>query len=134
MGSRFSDNRSSNYNVILLNIIVGLTSLLLYLLNKYYLRIVLYYPFFRFYFNDVLAGIVILAYSNIVISLSKVKFNLVSFKNIVIFNLLIGLFWEYVTPLYYSKSTGDPLDVVAYVLGGIVYYFIIKIFNRFKRT
>ena len=132
MGSRFSNYRCCNNSVIVLNILIGIASFLLYLINKYYLRMVFYYPFFRFYFNDVLAGIVILAYSNIVISLSNVKFNLYSLKNIIVFNLVIGLFWEYVTPLYYSKSTGDPLDVVAYVVGGIVYYLIIKISNKYR--
>ena len=132
MGSRFSNYRCCNNNVIVLNILIGIASFLLYLINKHYLRMVFYYPFFRFYFNDVLAGIVILAYSNIVISLSNVKFNLYSLKNIIVFNLVIGLFWEYVTPLYYSKSTGDPLDVVAYVVGGIVYYLIIKISNKYR--
>lgn len=133
MGSRIGNNRSRNYNVILLNVIIGLSSFLIYLLNKYYLRMVLYYPFFRFYFNDVLAGIVILAYSNIIISFSNVKFDLYKLKNIIVFNLFIGLFWEYITPLYYSKSTADPLDVVSYILGGLVYYLINKIYNKLKR-
>jgi hypothetical protein len=34
--------------------------------------------------------------------------------------LSAGLFWEYITPLY-RNSTGDPLDLVAYVFGALLY-------------
>lgn len=33
-------------------------------------------------------------------------------------SLFCGLFWEYVTPLYLSRSVSDPWDVLAVVLGG----------------
>ena len=35
-----------------------------------------------------------------------------------LFCLGCGLFWEYVTPLYLSRSVSDPRDVAAVVLGG----------------
>ena len=35
------------------------------------------------------------------------------------FLLICGLFWEVVTPLYLSRSIGDPWDVVAVWLGGL---------------
>ena len=35
-----------------------------------------------------------------------------------LFCLCCGLFWEYVTPLYLSRSVSDPWDVAAVVLGG----------------
>ena len=36
------------------------------------------------------------------------------------FLLGCGLFWEAVTPLYLSRSVGDPWDVLAVWLGGLV--------------
>ena len=34
------------------------------------------------------------------------------------------LFWEGVTPLFLPSSTGDPLDVAAYVLGMLTYWLL----------
>ena len=36
-----------------------------------------------------------------------------------LFLLGCGLFWEIVTPLYLSRSVGDPWDVLAVWLGGL---------------
>ena len=36
------------------------------------------------------------------------------------FLLLCGLFWEYVAPLLVSGSVSDPLDLLAYLAGGLV--------------
>lgn len=36
-----------------------------------------------------------------------------------VFLLLCGLFWEGITPLYLPRSVGDPLDLLAYWLGGM---------------
>lgn len=35
------------------------------------------------------------------------------------FLLLCGLFWEYVSPLLVSGSVSDPLDLLAYLAGGL---------------
>ena len=35
-----------------------------------------------------------------------------------VFLLLCGLFWEGITPLYLPRSVADPLDLLAYWLGG----------------
>ena len=43
------------------------------------------------------------------------------------------MFWEYVTPLYRKKSVSDWLDVFAYVLGGITYWFIVRMIGLIKR-
>lgn len=38
-----------------------------------------------------------------------------------------GIFWEYITPVFRSDTISDPLDIFAYILGGIFYWIIIKI-------
>lgn len=39
-------------------------------------------------------------------------------------DVLCGLFWEIVTPIYVNYSVGDPIDIIAYMFGGFVYWAI----------
>ena len=80
------------------------------------------------YFNDFLATIMILSWSNILLE-SKYK-GIYSFKYICLYTILLSIIWEYLTPLFLNRSVGDPLDVVAYFLGSFVYYLIYKIIFR----
>lgn len=113
-------------SLITLNIVIGIVVIALYIINKFYLNRVLNILFFRFYFNDMLGGILIVTYSNVILQFSNYKDALMKLHNILIFTLVVGLFWEYFTPLYYRVSVSDPLDVVAYMLGGVIYYLIIR--------
>ena len=38
-----------------------------------------------------------------------------------------GTIWEYVTPLFRKNTVSDIGDIVAYMIGGIVYWLINKI-------
>ena len=42
------------------------------------------------------------------------------------YRLGCGLFWEYVTPLYLSRSVSDPRDVHAVLLGGTVMLALLR--------
>ena len=79
----------------------------------------------RCHFNDFIAGLIIVAYSNYVISLSKYN-SIDGLKDIVFFSSVCGLFWEGVAPLFLRYSVSDPVDIVAYVLGSVLYYYIKK--------
>ena len=48
------------------------------------------------------------------------------FFAVTLFLLGCGIFWEGITPLYLSRSVGDPWDIVACWLGGSVIYFLDK--------
>lgn len=74
------------------------------------------------YFNDVLCGILFLAYCNLLL----IRKHLLIDKLWVIESILFccGLFWEIVAPLYVNYSVGDPIDIVAYMFGGFVYWTI----------
>jgi len=37
-----------------------------------------------------------------------------------------GLFWEYGAPLLRSDTVSDPIDILAYMLGGYIYWFILQ--------
>lgn len=77
------------------------------------------------HFNDFLGGISIIAYVNLVLSLKKNKpYRMESFGLVAVAIILIGLFWEVISPLYLPNSTGDPLDIIAYFAGGCAYYGI----------
>lgn len=47
-----------------------------------------------------------------------------------LFLLACGLFWEVVTPLYLPRSVGDPWDVLAVWLGGLV---LLALWRRLDR-
>jgi hypothetical protein len=43
---------------------------------------------------------------------------------VVLLMLGCGVFWEYITPIYREDTTTDVLDLVAYELGGLIYWII----------
>jgi hypothetical protein len=82
--------------------------------------------FNAYYLNDMLAPILFLAYINIALYIR-------SFKDIMTVTLLAGLFWEYVSPLFKANSVSDPLDICAYMMGGIIFYIIEGGGNKWKK-
>lgn len=111
-----------------INLNIFIVCLVIYSINR--LTNVLYYiPYLsyilRYHFNDYLAGIVFLAYLNIILGLSKYQhIRVLKWSNVIFTGLLIGVFWEYITPIYKSDSTSDIIDVICYVLGAISYKVI----------
>lgn len=79
--------------------------------------------FFNNYFNDILAPIVYLSYLNI-ISLILVKKELKS--PLIIFSIIIicSFFWEFVALFVKQGSVFDPIDVISYFIGGLIFYII----------
>lgn len=77
------------------------------------------YRFLSGYGADMLAGAWILCFLNLLLVWSGRK----TLKPVpaVLFVLGCGVFWEYITPLYLARSVSDPLDVAAYLAGGIIY-------------
>lgn len=75
--------------------------------------------FMQCYFNDILAGIAL----NAIMSLT-IKYNA---KWGLCLTLAAGIFWEYIAPLFNSRSVSDPLDIIAYLIGFIILTIINKI-------
>lgn len=115
--------------------VIGVT-LMLYIFNRFALKPNLGSSVFsylmKYYFNDYLGGILIVAYSNFVLSLSIYSYRITSLKACAGITLLCGLFWEYIFPMIYPRGTADPFDVIAYILGGFSYYLIVQSFIKMK--
>lgn len=104
------------------------------MINKFILKDKFECIFLKGYFNDVLAG-VFLWESISIIAILKRNDNYIQteFIKIMILTIIIGFFWEYITPFYKVSSTSDPLDLLSYVIGSIIYWLVIKIwFFLFK--
>ena len=76
--------------------------------------------FFSGHGADVLAGAWILCFFNLILVWSGRR-PIRRMGWAVLFVLGCGIFWEYITPLYLSRTVSDPLDVAAYLVGGCVY-------------
>jgi hypothetical protein len=111
----------------LVNIILCITVPLLYQLNNiYFKKISLNFLRYIFvcYFNDALAAILILAFSNLL--LIKIHKSIFEFKYIFLFITACGCVWEFITPLYKRNSITDYYDFIAYYVGAIIYFILVK--------
>lgn len=76
------------------------------------------------YFNDILAGILLNAIAQIMLTNKGFKYT--PYRGLCL-TLVAGIFWEYITPLFNSRSISDPLDIVAYLTGFLILTIINKI-------
>ena len=101
-----NNNRSNS--VVNLLILVSL-----YALNELYLKSL--HAIFRNHFNDILAMPLLLSYSSILIKKT------LTYPFIISMTIICSFVWEFVTPIFKTNSTGDWLDVVAYVVGSLLW-------------
>ena len=121
-----------------IDICSAIVSIVLYLLNKndffYIIHLqghsVIVDRILKNHFNDFLAGVLMCSYTHIILCLSKNKKYVRCFEKftgLILFILICGTFWEY-TPAFIKKNAvADILDVVAYVIGAIVYWAILTL-------
>lgn len=74
------------------------------------------------YFNDILAGIFISAYTNL--CLSYISMSLTSLWKIEVFVVGCGFVWELLAPFFKSTAVTDFWDLIAYMFGGLIFWFI----------
>ncbi len=135
--SRFKINCYIEIFFIKCNFIIIVIGTILYFVNNIFIKKisagVAYLNYFiNCYFNDILAGTIIIALINIILILFiNKKIN----KLIYIFLLLlvIGYFWEYVPNLIKENAITDICDIVAYEIGGFIYWICIQYINK-KRS
>lgn len=99
--------------------------IIFYVFNQYYKTICPIESLRLFlvcYANDILAGILILAYSNI--CLSFISKSIIQLPTILWFILGCGFVWEILAPLFKPTAIFDPLDLLAYLIGGIIYWWL----------
>jgi len=98
-----------------------------YLLNSVILlninNSILHY-FFSCYFDDLLAPLLLFSYINILLSFYNKK--IYSLKYLMTFILLVSIVWEYLICFIKPTSVSDPLDVLFYAFGTLIYWTIHK--------
>ena len=120
------------------NLILLLIGLFLFLLNTKYVKAIDFQSpilelFIHSYFNDVLGGICFIAYVNEIFLLSRYRERLVnSYTKAILIMGIVGVFWEYIIPTIYPHGTTDALDLLAYVIGGILYTFLGKSWELYR--
>ena len=90
----------------------------LYLLNRFLLVPLTGWRLPAWHGADFLAGGLMLCFLNGLLLLARRR-PVERIFPASLFLLGCGLFWEIVTPLYLSRSVGDPRDVLAVWLGGL---------------
>ena len=72
--------------------------------------------------NDLLGGLAFMAYLNALFDLVRPGLRITGPVLNGACMLCCGLFWEYAAPLFVTGSVSDPLDLIAYVVGGLAYW------------
>ncbi|MCL2688133.1 MAG: hypothetical protein FWE58_06315 [Methanobrevibacter sp.] len=119
-------NHNNRLNIYLIIITIFLALINILFLKNLELGILTI--IFNDHFNDFLASVLILAYINI--CLSFIDYELKSFYVLIVVILLISFVWEYVAIFIKPYSVFDYLDIIAYLIGAIVYWMII---NRYYK-
>ena len=120
------------------NISIICVCMLLYSINRFWLKDIICQPVIGYilkcHFNDFLAGIVILAYINCLLSLSRYRnVAITSYLVGILITCICGLLWEYCFPVIFSNGVTDFYDLIAYVLGGITYITILSSLRYYNK-
>ncbi len=102
-------------------------AVLLFLCNTYFVRGQLggiAGRFFDGHFHDLLAPLLMLSYTNTLLSVLSLRVR--RLPSVLGFIAVCGVVWEYVTPLYKPDTTSDPLDLLAYMLGAVIYWALAR--------
>jgi len=116
--------RIENFLIFIICIgLYGLNKLIFSSIKNYKLNF-----FFASYFNDILAPLLLFSYINLLLSLIETK--LYSLKYLILIIIVCSFVWEYLALFFKPTSVLDPLDIVFYVLGTLIYWLIHKRWNQ----
>lgn len=76
------------------------------------------------YFNDIIGSITFMAYTNLILSFRKIILSKLWQIELLMFSC--GVFWEFITPIYRADTVSDIFDVLAYMVGGILYWLLVR--------
>ncbi len=123
---RYRHRAWSRADFVRLNASVAANVCGIYAVNRLWLQHASSDWFVHGYLSDVLAGTLVLAYANLVIGITPFFHRvIVSPSQIAVFIGMVGLYWEFITPLYRS-CTADPADLAAYAFGAALYYAVMR--------
>ena len=118
-----------------LNLLVIVVVILLYLTNKIYIishTDGILNGFFRCYFNDLLAGTFISAYTNLLLNTRHTS--LIKLSHNLFLCCAAGLIWEYFAPFIKRNAVSDTTDIVFYMVGGTAYWCLLHLSSRTAKT
>ena len=112
-----------------INIILMAIVLCLYFLNntvfKFCTRGIIQ-EFMICYFNDFICPLFFISYSNLL--LLTVGREIKRLKWILIFGFVSALIWEFLAPVLKAGSVTDITDIICYMTGAVIYWFILRMF------
>ena len=79
------------------------------------------------YFNDLVGAIAYSSICDMIFRSNGRKFR--HLLKVIMIMLFCGIVWEYLTPLIRNDTVSDLYDIIAYVSGGIIYYFLSGVFD-----
>ena len=100
-------------------------ALIIFLINK--CTDLLPGTFSAYHLNDLIAGIVIVSWSNLVISFSNYAFRFNTIIRIILLEFISCFSWEIVAPILLPNSTRDIIDCACYMCGGLIYFLLRKL-------
>jgi hypothetical protein len=107
---------------------VAATAVALFLVNEHWLK-GSGHPFLTGYFNDVLAGMLLLAVANLTAPTRTLQRLAASLGGAAVMLLIASFACEVVLPRL-TRSHGDPLDALAYCAGGAAYLLLARMLRR----
>lgn len=113
---------SKKNNIIIIGVTVALYSVNQIIKTEIAIEVIRW--FMCCYFNDTIGGITFIAYCNIVFGFYNRK--LIKLWQIELLLFFSGLFWEYVTPIFRTNTISDIWDVLAYMIGGFLYWLLVR--------
>ncbi len=121
-----------DYRII--NLSIFITCIILYGFNRIIFSSINNYNlhyFFSSYFNDLLAPLLLFSYINLILSLIDKK--MYSLKYLFLIIILSSFVWEFIAPIFKPNSISDPIDILFYFIGTMVYWIIYKMWNQKSR-
>lgn len=106
------------------DIVILLSVSVLYLANKLTAGLISCW-FMRCYFNDVCCGIWFMAFTNLLLWFRKIRIKRLTY--ILLYIGLWGIYWEIIGPYVKEIAVTDIWDLVAYLMGSLIYGIIISV-------
>ena len=82
---------------------------------------------------DTIGGCAFMAYTNLLLDLVKSDMRFKRVASTLVYMFLCGVFWEAIAPSFVPDSTGDALDVIAYLVGACCYLLLDRTLLRKAR-
>lgn len=79
--------------------------------------------FCKCYLNDLVCPLFFFAISNCLLKIINKR--IVGFRAIILFGLLMSFFWEYIGPVLNRNSVSDPIDIIFYMTGSVLYWIFL---------